>query len=310
MGRSAFVRWLSVFSLIAAIVGTSRPLAAQLSTHNLSHNGYSRPYLVYRPAHVPPHPAVVFMLGGIRSTAVSTSRDFGWTEEADLHGFLVVFPDPVTTKTDRPMDRKTNVTFWEMEGSRTHILAPGMRPVDDDGYLTAVLHEVLRQERPDPRRIFFAGFSSGSGMVQLFASRHSKEITAVVAVATPLMHPPVKLSRPMPVLYLHGDEDEKFSGFEANSPTFATTPHGNWVTWGYLDGCQVQTAAKTDWGVQFSWQGCKDQVPVIADFVSGLGHEWPGSLDSSWNQTHRPDHPLRLTDMAWQFFSSIHEGRE
>ena len=143
-------------------------------------------------------------------------------------------------------------------------------------------------------------------MVQLFASRHSKEIAAIAAVATPLMAPPASLARPVPVLYIHGDDDEQFSGFEANSPNFATTPHGNWVTWGYLDGCHVQSAEKTDWGVQFSWKGCRDQAPVIADFVAGLGHEWPGSIDSSWNQKHRPSNPLNLTDMAWQFFSAIH----
>lgn len=304
-GRQTLELWSSALFLVAAIIGASRPLAAQIVKYDLNHNGYSRPYLVYRPAHLPPHPAVVFMLGGIRSTAVSESRDFGWTAEADSHGFLAVFPDPITTQPDRPMDRKTNVTFWEMEGSRTHVLAPGMLPVDDDGYLIAVLHDVLRQEHADPHRVFFAGFSSGSGMVQLFASRHPKEIAGVAAAATPLMHPPAKLAHTVPILYLHGDEDEQFSGFEANSPTFATTPHGNWVTWGYLDGCQVQTAAKTDWGVQFAWKGCKDQVPVIADFISGLDHEWPGSPDSNWNEKHRPTNPLNFTDIAWQFFSSI-----
>lgn len=304
-GKHAGAGWLSVALLAGAFACCSGPVAAQMTTHELTHNGYSRPYLTYRPTHLPPHPAVVFMLGGIGSTAVTESREFGWTEEADKYGFLVVFPDLVATHTDRPANRKTNITFWEMAGSRTHVLAPGMKPVDDDGYLTEVLHEVLRKEKPDPHRVFFAGFSSGSGMVQLFASRHAKEIAAIAAAATPLMQPPAKLARPVPVLYLHGDEDEPFSGFEVNSPTFATTPHGNWVTWGYLDGCQVQTAKKTDWGVQFSWKDCRKQVPVIADFVAGLGHEWPGSIDSNWNQKHRPDKPLNFTDMVWQFFSSI-----
>jgi poly(3-hydroxybutyrate) depolymerase len=224
---------------------------------------------------------------------------------ADKNGFLVIFPEPVATQTDRPMDRKTNVTFWEMEGSRTHVPAPGALPVDDDGYLIAVLHDVIRREHADRRRVFLCGFSSGSGAVQLFGSRHAKEISAIAAVATPLMHPPSTLARPVAVLYIHGDEDEQFSGFEANSPTFATTPHGNWVTWGYLDGCHIQTAERKDWGVEFSWKDCRDKVPVIADFVAGLGHEWPGSRDSSWNEKHRPGSPLKLTEMAWQFFSAI-----
>jgi polyhydroxybutyrate depolymerase len=291
---------------VTVFIAVQQLSAAQVKTQPFAHNGYNRPYLIYRPAHLSSHPAAVFMLGGIRSTAESESQDFGWIEEADRYGFLVVFPDPVATHPDQPVDRKTNITFWEMKGSRTHLLAPGMLPVDDDGYLMAVLQDVLRREHPDRKRIFFAGFSSGSGMVQLLASRHPKDIKAIVAVATPLMDPPAKLARPVPILYIHGDLDEQFSGFQVNSPHFATTPHGNWVTWGYLDGCRIQAAEKTDWGVRLSWQGCKDQVPVFADFVQNLGHEWLGSRDSGHHKEGEPNDPLNFTDMAWQFFAGIH----
>lgn len=287
------------------------PAAAQLNTspplqvRPLTHNGYRRPYLVYRPQHLPTHPAVVFMLGGVTSTAQSAANDYNWIRLADRYQFIAVFPNPVRTDTTLPEDSGNNITFWEMQGSRTHILAPGAKPVDDDGYLLAVLHEVLRSDDPDHNRIFFAGFSSGSGMVQLFASCHPTELSAIVAVATPLMDPPVRLARPVPVLYIHGDKDEQFSGFQTNSPDFATTPHGNWVTWGYLNGCEKQTAEKTGWGVRLSWQGCKDHVPVIADFVANLGHEWAGSFDSNTNHQPRPNHPLDFTEMAWQFFAAL-----
>lgn len=297
--------FLFCLSLGAAFT-SAQPLVAGMEKHPLVHSGYSRPYLLYKPAHLPPHPAVVFMLGGIHTSALATSRNFGWTEEADLNGFIAVFPEAVATRPDRPADPHTNITFWEMEGSRTHLPAPGMMPVDDDGYLLSVLDQVIQQQKADRHRIFFAGFSSGSGMAQLFAAHHPEKITAIAAVATPLMHPPPGLARPVAVLYIHGDEDEQFSGFEVNSPLFATTPHGNWVTWGYLDGCRVQTAQKTDWGVELSWKDCKGHVPVVADFVAHLGHEWAGSLDSDWNKKHLLDDPLQFTDMAWKFFASLH----
>lgn len=54
-------------------------------------------------------------------------------EQAEHNGFLAVFPEPVATRPDQPADRKNNVTFWEMKGSRTHLLASGKLPVDDDG---------------------------------------------------------------------------------------------------------------------------------------------------------------------------------
>jgi polyhydroxybutyrate depolymerase len=301
----ALSRSLLLLFFPAPTFAAVQPIATQMQTRPFTHNGYDRPYLIYRPAHLAKNPAVVFMLGGIGSTAKFTSQNFGWTQEADRNGFLVVFPEPVATEPSKPANKKKNITFWQMKGSRTRILAPNAMPVDDDGYLMAVLHDVLRRDHPDGKCVFFAGFSSGSGMVQLLASRHPKQIRAIAAVATPLMDPPAKLARPVGVLYIHGDNDEQFSGFETLGPHFATTPHGNWVTWGYLDACQTQTAEKTAWGVHFSWQGCKDDVPVVADFVVGIGHEWAGSLDSNWNRLPHTQDPLNFTDMAWQFFASL-----
>jgi poly(3-hydroxybutyrate) depolymerase len=115
----------------------------------------------------------------------------------------------------------------------------------------------------------------------------------------PLMDPPAKLARPLPILYIHGDDDEQFSGFETNSSQFATTPHGNWITWGYLNGCDTQVAEKTEWGVRFSWPRCKNGVPVMANFVAHFGHEWAGSVDGHWEQQYWPKGPLNFTNMAW-----------
>jgi len=275
--------------------------AAQTESRPFVHNGYSRPYLIHRPANAGAHPAVVFMLGGIGSTAETESEEFNWIAVSDREKFLVVFPELVATQTDQPAG-KDNITFWEMKGSRTHRWSAGAQPVDDEGYLMGVLRDVLQRDHADPRRVFFAGFSSGSGAAQLLASRHPKEIRGVVAVAVPLMDPPEKLARPVPILYIHGDRDLQFTGFEANSPNFATTPHGNWVTWGYLNGCRVQTAQKMSWGVQLSWQGCKGGVPVIGDLVADFGHDWAGSPSA---KAKYPTVDLDFTEMAWKFFSGL-----
>lgn len=297
------IRNFLFFLSAAAIPSTMRAEPGKLVPHPFTHNSYSRPYLVYTPSHLRVHPAVVFVLGGVGSSAASTAQELGWTEEADRNGFVVVFPEPLTQDPLKPFVKRENTTFWEMQGSRTHIVGT-KSPVDDDGYLMAVLNRVLHTEAVDGKRVFLVGFSSGSGMVQLLASRHPRSIAAIAVVATPLMEPPSNLSRPVAVLYIHGDDDEQFSGFEVNSPDFATTPHGNWVTWGYLDGCHIQRAKQTPWGVQFSWQGCRNHVPVIADFVHGLDHEWLTSK-SPWNLAHRPDDPLDFTEIAWNFFSSV-----
>lgn len=302
---AASPRRLGCCGLLIALTSLAPSLQAQLVTRPFTHNGYKRPYLIYIPRNLPPHPAVVFMLGGIDSTAKWTAHEFGWIPLAKRYKFLAVFPSPVATYTMRPPKHGVNITFWNLEGSRTHHLAPGALPVDDQGYLAGVLKDVMRRDHPDRRRIFWAGFSSGSGMVQLFAARHPQDADAITAVATPLLDPPERLSRPVSILYIHGDDDEQFIGFQTHSPNFATTPQGNWVTWGYLDGCRKQTARRTSWGIQYNWATCPTGVRVVADFVIGLGHEWAGSVDSDWNQKHWPHDPLDFSAMAWHFFSTV-----
>ena len=309
---AVFVKRTTALTLLPAVVLTLLAIdslgaqsAKQTEQHPFIHNGYGRPYLVYRPAGLSSHPPVVFMLGGTGSSARSASEEFSWKNEADKNGFLVVFPEPLPREPEKAFDRHTNLTFWEMQGSRSHVPPAGREPVDDDGYLMALLKEITVREHVDRRRMYFAGFSSGSGMVQLFASLHPQVVTAIASVATPLMQPPLRLARPVPILYIHGDLDEQFSGFEVNSPDFATTPHGNWVTWGYLNGCNLQRARKTNWGVELYWKGCKNNVQVIADFVRDLGHEWLGGTDNAWNAKHQPNDPLNFTDMAWRFFDSV-----
>ncbi len=150
-----FIIWLSA-------VVTSSALHAdlgKLASHPFMHNGYSRPYLVYTPRLLSSHPPIVFVLGGVGSSASSTAQELGWTEQADRNGFLVVFPEPLPTDPGKPFVKRVNTTFWEMQGSRKHLI--GQRaPVDDDGYLMALLHQVLRTEPVDSRRVFLVGFSS------------------------------------------------------------------------------------------------------------------------------------------------------
>ena len=307
VSRSALtVLWACLLLLILRRSATAQSISERLVTRPFVHHGYSRPYLIYTPNHLASRPAVVFMLGGVGSSARSTSEEFGWTGEADRNGFVVVFPAPVQRDPSQAFAVKANLTFWEMQGSRSHVIGLGKQSVDDDGYLMDVLHDVLRSTRADRKRVFFAGFSSGSGMAQLLASRHPHAITAVAAVATPLMEPPARLIPPVSILYIHGDLDEAFSGFEVNSPHFATTPHGNWVTWGFLDGCRRQTATRKAWGVQMDWGGCRSEAKVRALLIKDLGHEWVGSAHSTWLEAKSSRELLPFTDLAWTFFAELH----
>src|SRR5580698_6454010 len=103
---------IRLFFLFASLlVAAAQQVAAQTETWPFIHNGYSRPYLIHRPAHLPTHPPVVFMLGGIRSTARFTSENFNWINEADRNGFLVVFPEPVDRKSTRLNSSHMSISY-------------------------------------------------------------------------------------------------------------------------------------------------------------------------------------------------------
>jgi poly(3-hydroxybutyrate) depolymerase len=56
-------------------------------------------------------------------------------------------------------------------------------------------------------------------------------------------------------------------------------------------------------GQQIGWSGCDEDVHVRGLSLDHLGHEWPGSKPSRWNQTNSRQ-SLDLTDVLWSFFSS------
>ena len=83
------------------------------------------------------------------------------------------------------------------------------------------------------------------------------------------------------------------------------------MTWGYLDGCRIQTAEKKSGAFSFRG-GMHTRRSVVADFIANFGHEWAGSVDSHkhdsrGNMELRPA-ALDFTDMAWQFFAGIHRN--
>ena len=68
------------------------PAKAQTEIRPFTHDGYSRPYLIYRPAHVSPHPAVVLMLDDCKKqTANKTPAPLSFTDVA-WHFFAGIHP--------------------------------------------------------------------------------------------------------------------------------------------------------------------------------------------------------------------------
>ena len=102
-------------------------------------------------------PAVVFMLGGIGSTARSTRRISTGSASRIATDFWLYSQSQSLRNLISPRT-ENNISFWEMKGSRTHRLAAGAPPVDDDGYLMAVLAGSPHRDHGDRKRVFLRAF--------------------------------------------------------------------------------------------------------------------------------------------------------
>jgi poly(3-hydroxybutyrate) depolymerase len=188
----------------------------------------------------------------------------------------------------------------------------------DAPFLVAVLHDVLQRCGADPKHLFVVGFSSGAMMAAELAQVTSVPIAGVGIVGSvggPT--PPHELAHPISVFLSIGTDDDVGQPSQSQWESMPLITKTEWFgqetlptvdedvdAWARLNHCNRRTVAPTLWGGQIDWVGCLNDTKVRGFSVDHLGHEWPGSKPSRWNQAH-PNRPsLALTDFIWDFLYS------
>jgi len=99
-------------------------------------------------------------------------------QTADLEGFIVVYPQGI--------DQDWNVGFGVSYQYGT----------DDVGFTEALLDQLQKDFRVDPRRIYAAGLSRGGFFCHRLAAERSHRIAAVATVGASMPIPVLALRRP------------------------------------------------------------------------------------------------------------------
>lgn len=284
-----------VLALAAALVAARAQSAPTAAVRQLSSGGIVRTYRIYRPASAGAHPALVMMLHGGFGTGAAAEGADGWDAAADVHGFVVVYPDGVARA-------------WN---AGTCCGQPYERNVDDVAFLTAVIREVGAHDGVDPRRVFVTGLSNGAMMAYRLACEAPVAIAAIGPVAGDLEVPCTAPRGPVSVLAIHGTNDQNVPmaggyGTKGVSHTEHASVAASLARWRAIDRCDPRTSFEHP-PLRTETARCPGGAEVDLIAIEGAGHQWPGSKPApSWaTRLLRLDPPsgaLDATTTLWNFF--------
>jgi poly(3-hydroxybutyrate) depolymerase len=259
------IRTSAIAAVCLALVAGA---AAQTSTVNMQFGGKSRNYILHLPPGGGTRLPLMFILHGFGGTAAEQQNSVKMDGIADREKFVVAYPNAVDKN-------------WDQAGD------------SDWKFILAVLDSIEAKHHIDRNRVYLAGFSQGAGMTHAGGCRHADRFAAIAPVSgnIPADCKPV---RAIPMFLTFGTK-----GDIATPAKFLQSAS----TWANLDGCSATPtvtrpypATNADSKVsRVTWTGCKDGSEVIADSVSGGGHEWPMDTRTKVNNSEE----------VWTFFKKF-----
>lgn len=142
---------------------------------------------------------LVILLHGFGANAAAQDFIFGLAQRVDHLQFVLVLPEG--TQNQRGQQ------FWNAFPECCNFTAS---PVDDVGYLAALMREAMQTYAIDARRVRLVGHSNGGYMAYRFACERPVPIDriAVLAGSTSIEAEDCRNPAPIDVLHLHGTRDD------------------------------------------------------------------------------------------------------
>ncbi|MCI0750006.1 MAG: hypothetical protein L0Y32_05635 [Nevskiales bacterium] len=245
----------------------------------------SRTYYLHVPSNLPKDMAVplVLMFHGGSGTPAFAERESKFSELADREHFLVAYPEGIGKS-------------WN-DGRGVQAIKAQRDEVDDLAFISALLDDVAKDYKVDPRRVFSTGISNGAIFSHYLAANRSSRIAAIAPVVGGLPEPSsvhFKPEQPVSVLILQGTDDPlvPYNGGDVTPPgvgkrgKIVATDEAvrQWVAHNACrrepvtedlmdtnaaDGCRVK---------KFTYAKGKDGTEVVLYRMAGAGHAWPDGL--------------------------------
>lgn len=281
-------------------------------------NGVTRTYVL----HVPPNfrpgsSALIVAFHGSKSSGseFAAFTQLNWT--ADRNGFAVAYPDG--------LPNHGGATSWNSYFNPTY----GADAPDDAGFTRAMIVSLEANLRPDPKKIYVAGFSAGAHMTHRLAVDDSDLIAAAAIVEGSLWVEPAgrKLQVPEPkapisILIFHTDADQvvHYCGVD-NGHVIEASQDDTFEYWSRANSCSsvnpgsnlcskflgnpTSVMAKTA-------SNCSAGTEVqFYRLVGGLHWWYGGELNVPPGNSKQPYNPVldsssgtTTNDVIWKFFAA------
>lgn len=298
---------LAIVALSGAFCWTCahRPSAAPGHAQGrLESGGRVRTYISWSPDGPGPFPLVLALHGRLGSGAQMLTLT-SLTRLAEQERFIVVYPDGIGRS-------------WA-DGRGT---SPASKDgVDDVAFLSALIDELVKNGRADPRRVYVTGMSNGGFMALTLACQVPEKLAAVGTV-TGFMGEDFATrcapAKPTPVAIVAGDTDPivPFAGGELQGGRGrAIGAEATFMRWLQFNGClgtPVVTAlpdAAPDDGTTIERRevtGCSAGSAVRLDVVKGGGHTWPrGDRYLPERLVGRVSQDMEASAELWRFFKQF-----
>lgn len=227
--------------------------------------GVERNADVHVPASYDPTVPTTLVLNfhGLSSNAWQEALLSQMNEASDERGFIVVYPNGMYSSWNAGKCCGTAATL----------------EIDDLGYVSKLIDELLEEYCIDPKRVFATGMSNGGFLSNRLACELSDKVAAIAPVAGVIGLPLDKCQppRPVPVMHFHGTLDTLVpygGGGLYQFPSVADSV----ARWRKINKCGATTEITFDQGDSqcVSSPGCEAGADVILCTVEGGGHTWPG----------------------------------
>lgn len=283
----------SLFLLFWGLV----PLFAQQTLNtSIWHDGVQRSYILYVPqSYSATKPApLVFNFHGYQSNAQQQMEYGDFRPVADTAGFLLVHPMGTNDNNGFP--------YWNADWGR---------PIDDVGFVDALIDSLAGDYAIDLDRIYSTGMSNGGYMSYTLLCNLSSRIAAIASVTGSMTIPQLtdsadcKPDRPIAVMQIHGTADTivPYDGSDWSANIEDVLDH--WIDHNQCDPAPeisiVPNVSPNDGSTAqlIEYKNGTDGVVVEFYKIFNGGHSWPGTTYpyADANQD------FNASEKIWQFFS-------